>query len=529
MKGKLRRFHQARWDEPIIFQLSRPGERGLLVPEVEEGIRGEVGDVLSRIPPELRREDPPALPEMAQPRVYQHYLRLSQENLGRDLNVDVGQGTCTMKYNPPVNERFVSSPKLADLHPLQDEDTVQGILEIMHKLDLLLREISGMDRFTFQPGGGSHAIYTMACMVRAYFAEREEAERRDEIITTLFSHPSDAAAPRVKGYKVIMIYPDEEGFPDIEALKEAVSERTAALFITNPEDTGLFNPRVREFTEIVHQAGGLCCYDQANANGILGITRAKEAGFDMCFFNLHKTFASPHGCGGPGAGALGVTAELVPFLPVPLISCDEKTKRYFLDWDVPNTIGKVKDFYGVIPAVVRAYAWIMALGAEGLREVAKVAVLNNNYLMREILRRVRGVRAPFHLERHRLEQVRYSWEELARDTGISTTDIQRRVADFGAHYWTSHEPWVVPEPMTLEPTESYSKEELDEYIAILEHIAREAYEGPENVKSAPHRSTVGKMADHSYFDDPRKWAMTWRAYLRKYTGYFQPRETGEGG
>jgi len=365
--------------------------------------------------------------------------------------------------------------------------------------------------------------------VRAYFAEREEAERRDEIITTLFSHPSDAAAPRVKGYKVIMIYPDEEGFPDIEALKEAVSERTAALFITNPEDTGLFNPRVREFTEIVHQAGGLCCYDQANANGILGITRAKEAGFDMCFFNLHKTFASPHGCGGPGAGALGVTAELVPFLPVPLISCDEKTKRYFLDWDVPNTIGKVKDFYGVIPAVVRAYAWIMTLGAEGLREVAKVAVLNNNYLMREILRRVRGVRAPFHLERHRLEQVRYSWEELARDTGISTTDIQRRVADFGAHYWTSHEPWVVPEPMTLEPTESYSKEELDEYIAILEHIAREAYEDPETVKSAPHRSTVGKMADHSYFDDPRKWAMTWRAYLRKYTGYFQPRETGEGG
>ncbi|KUK27450.1 MAG: Aminotransferase class V [Acetothermia bacterium 64_32] len=439
MKRKMRRFHQARWDEPIIFELSHPGERGLLVPEVEEEIQKEVGDIVSRIPQALLREEPPNLPEMAQPRVYQHYLRLSQENLGRDLNIDVGQGTCTMKYNPPINERFVTNPKVADLHPLQPEDMVQGVLEVIYKLDLFLREISGMDRFTFQPGGGSHAIYTMACMVRAYFEEKGEFESRDEIITTLFSHPSDAAAPRVKGYKVVMIYPDEEGFPDIEALKEAVSERTAALFITNPEDTGLFNPRIREFTDIVHEVGGLCCYDQANANGIIGITRAKEAGFDMCFFNLHKTFASPHGCGGPGAGALGVTRELARFLPVPLASFDEENGRYFWDWEVEKTIGKVKDFYGVIPAVVRAYAWIMSLGEEGIREVAKVAVLNNNYLMRAILRRVRGVEVPFLLEKHRLEQVRYSWERLAKETGLSTTDIQRRAMggsradDVGAH------------------------------------------------------------------------------------------------
>ena len=189
-----------------------------------------------------------------------------------------------------------------------------------------------------------------------------------------------------------------------------------------------------------------------------------------------------------------------------------------------NTIGKVKDFYGVIPAVVRAYAWIMSLGAEGLREVARVAVLNNNYLLRELLRRVRGLEVPFLLEKHRLEQVRYSWKPLADETGVSTTDIQRRVADFGAHYWTSHEPWVVPEPVTLEPTESYSKEELDEYISILEEISREAYEEPETVKSAPHQSTIGRIADHSYLDDPGKWAVTWRGYLRKYRGYFEPRD-----
>jgi len=522
--AKLRRFHQARWDEPIIFQLSRPGERGLLVPQVEEEILQEVGDVLQHVPASLRRSQPPKIPEMAQPRVYQHFLRLSQENLGRDLNIDVGQGTCTMKYNPPINERFVGNSKIADLHPLQPEEMVQGVLEIIYKLDLFLREISGMHRFTFQPGGGSHAIYTMACLVRAYFEEKGEAETRDEIITTLFSHPSDAAAPRVKGYKVVMIYPDEQGFPDIDALKEAVSERTAALFITNPEDTGLFNPRIREFTDIVHAAGGLCCYDQANANGILGITRAKEAGFDMCFFNLHKTFSSPHGCGGPGAGALGVTQELARFLPVPLVSYSDADGRYVLDWNVERTVGKVKDFYGVIPAVVRAYAWIMSLGAEGLKEVSRVAVLNNNYLMRELLRRVKGVEVPLLLDKHRLEQVRYSWERLAEDTGLSTTDIQRRVADFGAHYWTSHEPWVIPEPMTLEPTESYSKDELDEYISILEEISREAYEEPEKVRNAPHCSTIGKVADHTYFEAPKKWAITWRGYLKKYKGYFEPKE-----
>ncbi len=515
----MRRFHQASWDEPIIYEISVPGERGIAVPQVEEGITSSVGDPLSRIPESIRRREPPPLPEMSQHRVLQHYLRLSQETLGQHLNVDVGQGTCTMKYNPPINERFAASPKLTELHPLQDVSTVQGILEIAYKLDLFLREISGLDRFSLQPGGGSHAIYAMACIARAYFADR--GEERDEIVTTLFSHPSDAAAPRVKGFAPIVIPPGPDGFPDIDALREAVSGRTAALFITNPEDTGIFNPRIAEFTKIVHAAGGLCCYDQANANGILGITRAREAGFDMCFFNLHKTFSSPHGCGGPGSGALGVTEELAGYLPVPLVSYDEGNDRYFLDYALPRSIGKVKDFYGVIPAIVRAYAWIMSLGADGLRAVAETAVLNNNYLLHR-MRRVKGISVPFAAGKRRLEQVRYSFEELRRATGVHTTDIQRRVADFGGHYWMSHEPWVVPEPVTLEPTESYSKHELDEYAEIIERIAAEAYSDPEKVKTAPHSSTVGRITDHSYLDDPDKWALTWRAYRRKYRGYFEP-------
>ncbi|MFC1791932.1 aminotransferase class V-fold PLP-dependent enzyme, partial [Gemmatimonadota bacterium] len=280
LNTKLRNFHQAKWDEPIIFELSRPGERGVLMPKVDPGIEDEVGDGLSTLPANMVRKDPPALPEVGQMQVLKHYLRLSQENLGADLNVDIGQGTCTMKYSPKVNEQFATHPKFTEVHPLQPEESIQGILEIIHQLDLYLREISGLDRFSFQPGGGSHAILGMASMVRAYHQAAGEGNQRDEIITTIFSHPSDYSAASVLGYKVINLYPDPDGMPDLDALKTALSDRTAALFITNPEDTGIFNARIHEFTDAVHEVGGLCGYDQANANGILGITRAREAGFD---------------------------------------------------------------------------------------------------------------------------------------------------------------------------------------------------------------------------------------------------------
>ncbi|MBB6396747.1 glycine dehydrogenase subunit 2 [Actinomadura coerulea] len=506
-KPPLRRFHQARWDEPLLFELGSPGERGVLPPLAQAP-----ADVV--LPDGLRRAAPPALPELSQPQVLRHYLRLSQENLGADFNVDVGQGTCTMKYSPKVNDRFVRDPKVAGLHPLQDERTVQGVLEIMYRLEGLLREISGMDRFTLQPGAGSAAIYTNVAMIRAYFAARGEAETRDEVITTIFSHPSNAACAKTAGFKVITLYPDADGYPDIEALRQAVGPRTAALLITNPEDTGLFNPRIEEFVRIVHEAGGLCAYDQANANGILGITRARDTGFDLCHFNLHKTFSTPHACGGPAAGACGVSAELAPYLPTPTVEFDGT--RYRLDDDRPESIGKIRPFYGVVPNLVRAYAWIMSLGGAGLREAAEVAVLNNNYLMAKVLQ-IRGASVPYAPGRPRVEQVRYSWERLAEETGVHSEDIGVRAADFGTHYWTSHHPYIVPEPMTLEPTESYSRAELDEYAAILAEVAREAYEDPETVRTAPHRSTVHR-ARVDVLDDPATWAVTWRAYRRKILG-----------
>lgn len=510
-KPPLRRFHQARWDEPVIFELSQPGRRGILIPEVDQRIRDTVGDPTQLISAKMVRKIPPRLPELSQPQIVRHYTRLSQENLGADLNIDVGQGTCTMKYSPKVNDQLVRSPKVADIHPLQNPETVQGILEILYRFEQILKEISGLDRFSMQPGAGSAAIYTNASIIRAYHASHGEAEKRDEIITTIFSHPSDAACPKTAGFRIITLYPDENGYPGIEALKAAISERTAGLMITNPEDTGIFNPQIDKFVEIVHQAGGLCSYDQANTNGIMGITRAKEAGFDLCHFNLHKTFSSPHGCGGPAVGATGVTQELVRFLPVPIVDFDGQ--RYSLNYDLPETIGKIGPFYGVAPVVVRAYAWVMSLGAEGLREVSEVAVLNNNYLLHKMLA-IPGVNLPYAPGIQRVEQVRYSLEALCEETGVSSEQIGLRAADFGVHYWTSHHPFVVPQPCTLEPTESYTKSELDEYAAILEHVAMEARTVPETVRTAPHNSTVHSI-DPAPYDDPEQWAITWRAYRRK--------------
>jgi glycine dehydrogenase subunit 2 len=507
----LRRFHQARWDEPVIFDLSQPGMRGILPACAEPDIQVAVGDVLADIPARMRRPAPPALPELSQQGVLRHYLRLSQETLGADINIDVGQGTCTMKYNPKVNDQLARLPEMSELHPLQDESTVQGILEIIWRFEQILKEISGLERFSFQPGGGSQAIYTNISILRAYHNARGD-HQRDEIITTIFSHPSDAACAKVAGYKVITLFPDPaDGYPTVEALRAALSERTAGLIITNPEDTGIFNPKIAEFVQQVHQAGGLCIYDQANANGILGVTRAGDAGFDLCHFNLHKTFSTPHGCGGPGSGASGVSHALAPFLPVPSVEFDGS--HYYLDYDRSHSIGVIRSFHGVAPAVLRAYAWVMSLGAAGLREVAEIAVLNNNYLMQQVLS-IPGISAPYADGKRRIEQVRYCLDKIDQETGVHSEDIGLRAADFGVHYWTSHHPWIVPNPMTLEPTESYSQADLDEYADIIRHIVQEAYTQPETVKTAPHNSSV-HLIDHHPLDDPQAWAVTWRAYKRK--------------
>ncbi|MCB0731903.1 MAG: aminomethyl-transferring glycine dehydrogenase subunit GcvPB [Ignavibacteriae bacterium] len=513
IKSKLRKFHQAKWDEQIIFELNTPNERGIYPPKAEKEITKIVGNGISKLPRNMIRKKKPELPEVSQMRVLKHFLRLSQHTLGADFNIDIGQGTCTIKYNPKINELISRNPKVTELHPYQDENSVQGALEIIFKLDLFLREISGLDHFTFQPPSGSAAILTMASIVQKYFEVKGEEQIRDEVITTIFSHPSDYSAAAVKGYKVKMVYNNPQtGLPDMESFKKLISNKTAAIFITNPEDTGIFNPEIKLITDLAHKNGAICCYDQANANGILGITRAKEAGFDMCFFNLHKTFSTPHGCGGPATGALGVVKKLYNYLPIPNI--EYNGKKYILNNKIKHTIGKVRAYPTVFPVVLKAYAWIMSLGSEGLKEVANIAVLNNNYLLSKITK-IKGASAPYAKGKRRIEQVRYSWEKLHLDTGVTTEDVTLRMADFGFHLWSSHHPFIVKQPFTIEPTEAYSKDELDEYINALSYISKEAYSNPDIVKLAPHNSVVHKI-DHSWFDDPTKWSITWRLYKKKH-------------
>jgi len=510
-RARLRRFQEARWDEPIIFEMSREGERAMLVPGVEEEVlQATLEDDL--VPGSLRRKRAPALPELGQMQVLRHFLRLSQETMGTDITIDIGLGTCTMKYSPKIHEVLVRSPKMTELHPYQDEETVQGILGMIYDLEQFLKEISGMDRFSLQPSSGSQAIYSNASIVRAYHEANGELEQRDEVITTIFSHPSNPGAASTAGFKVVTLMPDESGLPDFRTLKASVSSRTAALFITNPEDTGIFNDRIRDYVDLVHSVGGLCCYDQANANGLFGITRAREAGFDMCHFNLHKSFSSPHGSHGPGAGAQGVTERLARFLPKPTVEYDGN--RYYLDYDRPDSIGKLRKFYGVPPVLLRAYAYIASLGEEGLRRAAQLSVLNNNYMVKRLLE-IPGLSCPMGEGKRRMEQARLSWEGLKEETGVGTDCICRRAVDYGLQtYFASHHPWLVPEPFTPEPPETYSKDDIDEYVAIMRRVAEEARTDPDMVCSAPHNSVI-TLVDPEPLVNVEGFACTWRAYKKK--------------
>ena len=505
-------FHEARWNEPILMEMGTPGERGILPPLAEKRVRDRVGAADAQIPAGLKRRNAPALPEISQMQLLRHYLRLSQETIGVDLNADIGLGTCTMKYNPKVHEQFVRDPRFAELHPYQDEDTLQGILQIMYDTGEYLKAISGMDAFSLTPAGGSQAIYSNVAVIRAYHESRCEGGTRDEIITTILSHPANPGAAATLGYKVITLMPGPDGTPDLEALRAAVGPHTAGLLITNPEDTGIYNERITEFVDCVHAAGGLCAYDQANANGVFGIARAREAGFDLCHFNLHKSFASPHGCQGPAAGAQGVRAFLEPFLPLPRVSFDGQ--KYHLVTDAPQSIGYLRKFLGVPAVVLRTYAYIRSLGPDGLKQVAELSLLNNNYMLKKLLE-IPGLDMPWAPGKRRMEQARLSWQKLTEDTGVTTDDIDRRIVDYGYQsYFASHHPRVIPEPFTPEPVETYSKADIDGYVEALAAIANEAYTQPEVVKTAPHNAALAHRIDEGALTDPARLATTWRAWKK---------------
>ena len=505
-----RNFQQARWDEPFVMDMGNPGERGIIIGDVAEEAHA---DLASLVPGGMLRQTPPKLPELGQMQVLRHFLRLSQETIGTDINIDIGLGTCTMKYSPKINEQFVRSQKMGELHPYQDASTVQGILEVIYKTTEYLKEISGLDAVSVQPSGGSQAIYSNVAVIRAYHEANGEASQRNEIITTMLSHPANPGAAATAGYKVITLMPDETGYPNLDALKAVLSEHTAALMITNPEDTGLYNSRIKEFTDAVHAVGGLCCYDQANLNGLFCLTRAKEAGFDMCHYNLHKSFSSPPGCQGPGAGAQCVVEKLKPFLPLPEVVCENGVYR--LNDDMPDSIGKLRKFYGVPAVMLRTYAYIRSLGQVGLKQVAELSILNNNYMLGKLLK-IKGLSMPYADGVPRIEQARLSWKDLTDETGVTTDDICRRIVDYGFQdYFASHHPRIIAEPFTPEPVETYSKDDIDEYVAAFESIAKECYETPELVKTAPHKAALATQIVEGDLGDIGRLATTLRAY-RKY-------------
>jgi glycine dehydrogenase subunit 2 len=511
----LKEYHQARWNEPVVMELGAPGRRGLVFPEPEESVTEAVGPAADLVPANMRRRTPPALPEMTEHDTLRHYLRLSQMVQGM-MGVSLF-GTCTMKYNPRVSEYLGLRPQMAALHPYQREETLQGILEIIHSFDLILRELSGMDQFVFQAAGGADAAYTQACVTRGYFAAKGELEQRNEIITTIQTHPCNPATAATAGFKVITLMIEENGYPSIDALKAALSNRTAALMINNPDDMGVYNPNIRDWVKLVKEAGALAFYDHANFNGVMSKIRARDLGFDACMYMLHKTFGGPKGGGGPAVGAYGCSAELAPFLPRPIVVKDESTGAYSLYHDRDMSIGKVREFLGNVHIVMRAYAWARGMGADGIREASDISVLANNY-MEKGLSAIRGVsKSHSHLPGHRIEMTRYSLGQLKEETGLGVVEVSNRLTDYGVDApWLSHEPWLVPEPFTPEAGELWSKEDIDYWIAALAKVSDEAYSTPDVVRDAPHNAAIHKI-DGAALEDPARWATTWRAFKRKTT------------
>jgi len=503
-------FKQANWNEPVIFNLGRKGRRGHVLPKVEEEIKNVVGDFNAIIPLNMQRKSRLGLPELSEVEVARHFIRLSEMNYGVDSGL-YPLGSCTMKYNPKINEQLASMPTMGMLHPYQDESTAQGILEVLYKLERWLAEITGTHEVCLHPAAGAHGEFLGTLLMRAYHKFNGEGERRSEVIVPDPAHGTNPASAAMAGFNVVVVPSDDEGCVSLGALKAAVSERTAGLMLTNPNTLGIFEKNIDEIARIVHKAGGLLYYDGANLNPILGKARPGDMGFDIVHINIHKTFSTPHGGGGPGAGPVGVSEELAKFLPVPYIVFDGK--RYRLDYDRQHSIGKIRGFYGNTAVLLKAYAYILSLGSEGLKEAAEVSVLNANYLMKK-LRGIRGLTLPYNSEKPRKHECVFSAKPLKNETGISALNIAKRLLDYGLHPPTIYFPLIVDEALMIEPTETFEKEELDRFAEVMRKICEEAYTTPETVLKAPHNAAVSRL-DEVKASHPRTMAPSWRMYLKR--------------
>ena len=510
MEGENGMFKQAKWNEPLIFKLGRKGRKGHILPKVEDEVKRAVGDVNALIPENMRRISQLRLPELSEVEVTRHFMRLSQMNYGVDSGL-YPLGSCTMKYNPKINEFLANLPTIGMLHPYQNESTVQGILEILYRLERWLTEITGTYEICLQPAAGAHGEFLGTLLMRAYHKLNGECKKRNEVIVPDSAHGTNPASAAMAGFNAVVVPSDENGCVDLEALKAAVSERTAGLMLTNPNTLGIFEENIEEIAKIVHEAGGLLYYDGANLNPILGKARPGDMGFDIVHINIHKTFSTPHGGGGPGAGPVGVSEELTKFLPVPRIVFDGE--RYRLDYDRPYSIGKIRSFYGNVAVLLKAYAYILSLGGEGLKEVAEVSVLNANYLMKK-LKEIEGLTLPYNSEKPRKHECVFSAKPLKNETGVSALNIAKRLLDYGLHAPTIYFPLIVDEALMIEPTETFEKEELDRFVEAMRKICEEAYANPELVLKAPYNTAASRL-DEVKASHPRTMALSWRMYLKK--------------
>ncbi len=473
--------------EPLIYELSSPGRVGFTLPECDVP--------QSRLPEGLLRDEV-LLPEVSEVDIIRHFTRLSQYNYGVDLGM-YPLGSCTMKYNPKVNEEAARYPGFAQLHPYQNEATVQGALQLMFELQQYLGEIGGLPAVSLQPAAGAHGELTGMLVIWAYHLARGETQRQKVLIPDS-AHGTNPATSTMGGFQVVEVKSDARGNVDLDDLRRLADNTLVGLMLTNPNTLGLFDEHVQEVASIVHEAGGLLYGDGANLNAIVGVARPGDLGFDVLHFNLHKTFSTPHGGGGPGSGPVAVTAALAGFLPTPVVR--QEGDRYTL-YSPPRTIGRVKSFYGNFGILVRAYTYIRILGLAGLRATAENAVLNANYL----LARTKGAyEAPYGDRYCKHEFVLSGNRQKAY--GVRTLDIAKRLIDYGVHPPTVYFPLIVPECLMVEPTESESLETLDAYAEALLAIAKEAETNPELLHHAPTISRVGRLDEVTAAREPRlRW------------------------
>jgi glycine dehydrogenase subunit 2 len=477
----------------LIFEISQPGRKGYSLPACDVP---EI-DLENLIPASYLRTTPAELPEVNEVDAVRHFTRLSLLNYGLDSGF-YPLGSCTMKYNPKVNEAASRLDGFTNIHPYQAEDTVQGCLELMYNLEQALGEITGMDRFSLQPAAGSHGELAGLLIIKAYHAHNGDT-KRTKIVIPDSAHGTNPASAAMAGFDVVEVKSNSRGGVDISALQELMNDEIAGLMLTNPNTLGLFEENITAIAEIIHKAGGLLYYDGANANAILGIARPGDMGFDVVHLNLHKTFSTPHGGGGPGSGPVGVKKDLIPFLPKPLV--EYKDAKYFLDYDRPLSIGRVRSFYGNFGVLVKAYAYVLSQGAKGLREVAENAVLNANYMLHKL-------KPLFSLPYDRLcmHECVFSGTKY-HDQNVTVLDIAKRLLDYGYHPPTMYFPLIVPEALMIEPTETENKETMDKFIQTLYAIAEEIQTNPELVRSAPHNTPVQRLDEVTAARNP---VLRWR-------------------